>query len=49
MEKYRLTEGHDEASSHFTQLPCEHTYKTCFLYEEGVCKTVGKVVGRVLV
>jgi hypothetical protein len=23
--------------------------KTCFLYEEGVCKTAGKVVGRALV
>lgn len=49
MRKYRCTEGHDEANSHYTQLLYEHTYKTCFLYEEGVSKTVGKVVGRVLV
>jgi hypothetical protein len=48
MEKYKWTEGHNEANIHFTQLLYEHTQKSCFLYEEAVCQTVGEVVGRAL-
>jgi len=48
MEKYRWTDGHDEANCHFTQLVYEHNQKKCFVYEEGLCKTVAKVVHRAL-